>query len=370
MCRCETCFGKYSHQKSNIPFDGGNLYPDVTVTSIGKVSQHYVNLTWSDGHNGLIARTIRGDYGPEPVPSIIDKYLALSMRENESQKFWVSKSAENYKFFDYSCVISNIDNIREFIAHYMVHGIAFMNGIPGGRDLNDIINQDLKCGPLYETVFGGVDKVRLQPNPINSGYGNGRLAGHNDINYYYQSPHVEFFHCLENTVLGGESFWVDSFAAIKEVSEERRDYFDILTKTPIYHRFTPPGTDRYVRSHHTLVTTLGRDIMRINDNPWSMDTSMATRSLDLETRKLWWEAYLYFRAKVEDPNRWIMRKLKGGEVVMLDNWRVYHGRQEFMKNTEGQERTVATAYVNWNHVQRVLLSPVEAEPCFLEIDKH
>ena len=115
---------------------------------------------------------------------------------------------------------------------------------------------------------------------------------------------------------------------------------------------------------------MGEDIKQINDNPWSTDTPLAALSLDLETRKLWWEAYLYYRSKVEDQSRWITRKLRGGEAVITDNWRVYHGRKEFTRTAEGQERVVGTVYVNWNHVQRVLLSPVEAEPCFLEIDHH
>ena len=186
MCRCETCFGKHSQQKSNLPFSGGNLHPGVTVTEIGKISENYLSLTWSDGHEGLIARTIRGEYGPEPVPTLINRYLELSMRHNTHQTFWSSVSQENYRFFDYSTVVSNFGNIREFFAHYMVHGIAFLRGVPNGKDLLDVINKDLKCGPVNETIFGNNDIVRFKANPLNMGYGSGSLAGHTDLNYYYQ----------------------------------------------------------------------------------------------------------------------------------------------------------------------------------------
>lgn len=168
---------------------------------------------------------------------------------------------------------------------------------------------------------------------------------------------------------GGESFWVDAFSAMCEVRKERPDYFHTLSTVPVFHRFTPPGTNKYVRSHHAVVNMLGDDIRKISDNPWSTDTSLAVKTLDRETRSKWWEAYLYYRVKVEDPTRWVMRKLKGGEAVITDNWRVYHGRKEF-KVEAGQERVVGTAYINWNHLQRVMLSPVEAEPCFLQLDQH
>jgi hypothetical protein len=168
-----------------LPFDTGNLRPGVTVTDIGRVSEHYLSLTWSDGHTGLIARTIRGEYGPEPVPTILDKYLDLSMRQNRCQQFWSAKSPENSKLFDYSSVISSLENTRDFFAHYMTHGIAFLTAIPDDKEMLDVIT-DLKCGPHRETIFGGVDVVRFKPNPLNVGYGSGSLAGHTDLNYYYQ----------------------------------------------------------------------------------------------------------------------------------------------------------------------------------------
>lgn len=372
LCRCEECFGKHSHQKAKLPVSRGNLHPGVTVTGIGKISEHYLSLTWSDGHQGMIARTVRGEYGPEPVPSLIEKYLELSMRHNKLQRFWGSADQDNYKIFDFNTVIGSLDNTREFFAHYMTHGIAFLSGVPQGRSLVDVIEGDLKCGPITETMFGKYDVVRYKESPLNVGYGSGGLAGHTDLNYFYQNPHVQFFQSLENTVEGGESFWIDSFAAITELQAEKPEYFDVLCKVPIFQRFTPPGTDKYVRSHHPLINMMGDDIMRINDNPWSEDHFLASQTLSLNTRTRWWEAYLYYRAKMEDQSRWIKRKLGGGEIVMTDNWRVYHGRESFVKTEKGQERIVATAYLSWNHVQKVMISPVEAEikSCFLEIDNH
>ena len=186
MCRCEVCFGRHSHHKTNLPYSGGNLYPGVRVTNIGHVSEHYVTLTWSDGHTGLIARTLEGEYGPDPVPHLVDKYLDISMRRNKSQVFWSKPTPENTKMFDYSTVVSSLDNLRDFYAHYMVHGVAFLKNIPENKDLVEVINNDLKCGPIRNTVFGEVDVVRLQPNPLAAGYSNGSLANHTDLNYYYQ----------------------------------------------------------------------------------------------------------------------------------------------------------------------------------------
>lgn len=144
-----------------------------------------MSLTWSDGHTGLVARTIRGEYGPEPVPTVLNKYLDLSMRYNRSQKFWSAKTEENSRIFDYNTVISSLENTREFFAHYMVHGVAFLSGIPAEHEMLDII-EDLSCGPIRQTFLGKVDVVRAKLEPINSVYGSGSLVGHVDLNYYHQ----------------------------------------------------------------------------------------------------------------------------------------------------------------------------------------
>ena len=185
MCRCEVCFGKHSHQKTGLPFSTGNLHPGVTVTDVGRVSEHYLSLTWSDGHSGLIARTIRGEYGPEPVPTILEKYLDLSMRHNRCQTFWSAKSPDNSTLFDYNTVISSLENTRDFLAHYMVHGVVFLTAIPIDKKIPDVIAA-LKCGPIRETILGGVDVVRYKPNPKHPVYSSGSLVGHTDLNYYYQ----------------------------------------------------------------------------------------------------------------------------------------------------------------------------------------
>ena len=56
----------------------------------------------------------------------------------------------------------------------------------------------------------------------------------------------------------------------------------------------------------------------------------------------WQEAFSYYRAMVEDPKRWFVKRLNGGEFVITDNFRVYHARKEFFKTAPEQERVVST----------------------------
>ena len=114
LCRCRTCYGPFSHQK---------LIPDicigVKVDEILDVSDNYINLRWSDGHAGLIARTAIGAYGSQPVAGLLKKYYALSVKDNNEMEFWSKDEAAVSDPFDYSMVIKSDESIRKFLAHFM-----------------------------------------------------------------------------------------------------------------------------------------------------------------------------------------------------------------------------------------------------------
>ena len=84
----------------------------------------------------------------------------------------------------------------------------------------------------------------------------------------------------------------------------------------------------------------------------------------------WQEAFSYYRAMVEDPKRWFVKRLNGGEFVITDNFRVYHARKEFFKTAPEQERVVSTSYMDWNILVNRVLSPEKGDFIYLETDQH
>ena len=351
MCRCESCYGKHSHQKVLLSVCKG-----VKITEILGVTTNYISMNWSDGHNGLVARTINGAYGPPSATSILDKYYDISMKKNSTQIFWNKQTEDNFKQFNYDDVINSDEKTKEFLAHYMMHGIGFLQGIPEDRNLTDFVNLDLKIGYPRVTAFDTIDIVKFRTNPKNFAYSNDPLPGHLDLSYYNDSPAAQFFTCIKNTVEGGESFWIDTFAALLEVQKEYPEYFEILSKVPIFFRHDPPGTGRSLASSVPVLEMNGTDIRRVRDNTGSTDEYQFVSSTDIETRKIWWDAFTYYRSKIEDDSRKIKHRMSSGDIVITDNWRVLHGRNSFKATEPSQERIVATFYVDWNHLQSRLLS--------------
>lgn len=367
MCRCEECYSKYSTQKKVHDTRVG-----IKITNIGRVSEHFMTLTWDDGHTGLVARTDRGAYGPAPIPSIMDKYYDLVMRRPHARELWRGDEKEEVgEYFNYADVIASDEKVREFLAHFMKYGIVLMNGIPDDKPTLDIINLEMEAGPMRSTIYDEPDIVSYRHDPNNIAYSEEALQAHTDLTYYMQNPPIFVFRCHGNTCQGGESFYADTMAAMAIVREERPDYFEILAKVPVFSRYGPPGTNRYMVSYGTVVEKCGEELVGVRDQMWSLDDYEMEKRLTVEERKAWWEAYSFYRTKIDPPSNRLVRKLVKGEMAIIDNKRVLHGRNSFTA-TPGDVRIFDTSYADWSHFGRRLLDPsVHSDPpAFLELEEH
>ena len=64
-------------------------------------------------------------------------------------------------------------------------------------------------------------------------------------------PGLQFLHCLETSVGGGEAILVDGFKIAETLRDEDPDAFDIMTKVPVAFRYTEEGAD--LRNAETLI---------------------------------------------------------------------------------------------------------------------
>ena len=111
----------------------------------------------------------------------------------------------------------------------------------------------------------------------------------------------------------------------------------------------------------------GEEISGIRDYPFAFNFYSTTRHLDLEKRKKWWEAYAWYRRRVDDPERWFVRRLEAGQMAMLYGKRVMHARKEYRKTSPEQGRTIMTAYCSFSNIQNLLLLPDGIQQNLLEL---
>ena len=74
----------------------------------------------------------------------------------------------------------------------------FKKPTKSGKNIAEVVNKDIGCGPLWSTIFGEASEVKSEVNPSNEAYGNDYLPCHIDLPYYTQPPSAYFFYCLKN----------------------------------------------------------------------------------------------------------------------------------------------------------------------------
>jgi len=258
--------------------------------------------------------------------------------------------------YDYNELIADDSKMRLFLGHFMKYGHGLIKNTPVDKGISTIIDE-MKCGPIWETKFGKVDTVTYRADPTNQAYGKHYLAPHIDLPYYTQPPAAYFFYCQANEFDGGESIWVDSFPIIDKMRKEKPEHFEILTTVETSFRSFSPTPGWHMAGSYPTIEMNKNDIYRVRDLFFARDEYQMVKDLDSETREKWWDAYHWFRGEIDNPDRRFNLKLQAGDLVIIDNWRVFHGRYAIKVEDDdiGKRRIMNSVYVDWNHLQDRML---------------
>lgn len=346
LCRCLQCCSQYSMAKTMTSVNHGTQ-----LTKILDVDNDFISAKWSDGHTGKIPRNLDAAYGKSAGSSILEKYKDLVQRRNTSQTFWTGENGGDIALepYQYDVVLADKVELQKFLLHFMEYGVAILKGCPDLDDPTPLLNRDLRYGPVQDTIYGSVVEIKFRS--VTDGelvaYTNNELPTHTDFSFYTKTPDILNVYGRKNTVVGGESTYVDTYAVLEEVRDERPDLFKILTEVVAYYRYAVPGKKLNVSSHR-VVEMRGEDIYRVVDMFCELDELEFAKHTDIETRKAWWEAYSYYRNKCMEARTPGARRLDPGDLVMIDNARVLHGRRPFVDGTG--ERIMNLMYAEFSHV--------------------
>ena len=159
-------------------------------------------------------------------------------------------------------------------------------------------------------------------------------------------------HCIENKVKGGLSTLVDGFTVTEKLKKDFPKYYKILTEVKVRFQFID----------QTVVLEDWSEIIKLNEKGKFKQVRFSPR-LDfvpgMEIDKL--EIYYTAREKISElynsENYKLQFKLEPGDLLMMDNYRLLHGRTSYNAN-EG-ERFLQGCYIDYdstegklNHLRR------------------
>ena len=209
---------------------------------------------------------------------------------------------------------------------------------------NFIVNFANSIGSIRRTNFGEFFNVKSKPNPNDLAYTSLPLAPHTDNPYRKPVPCIQLLHCIENEVGGGLSTLVDGLAVTEELKKEHPSFFQILTEIKVRFQFVDDN----------VVLEDWAEMIQLDENKRLKQVRFSPRLdfvplMDKEKLELYYAARNKISEMYNSEKFRIEFKLKPGDLLMMDNYRLLHGRTEYNAN-EGN-RFLQGCYIDYDSTE-------------------
>lgn len=180
-------------------------------------------------------------------------------------------------------------------------------------------------GPVTPSGEGLFFNVRVEINPTNLAFTAGPLEMHTDLPGEEAAPGVQFLHCIENTVDGGASLFLDGIAVAMALKEEDPAAFDLLAshKIPFFYRHEKID---YLSHQRVIETDQDGNVTGVTISQHLQDNM----DLPQELLDIYYPAFIKFIRMMQD-DRFVMKfRSEAGNCIVFDNHRIVHGREGYV----------------------------------------
>ncbi len=294
-------------------YDPAALDASLQATTI-ELDEGTSTITWSDGHVQTVThRVLAIELGWE------DDALALPAA--------VGWSTEPSPFPRHQWPEDGDDAaLTAALDAFWTHGFVVFSGTPTEPgSLEQIAG---RFGPVRETNFGLLFDVFTKPNPVDLAYTPIELKAHTDNPYRRPVPSIQFLHCLVNDATGGESTLVDGLAAFDDFRTIDPEGHAALTNTMVTYRYHY-GDERLEDRSPILETDRNEQFEGIRNS----DRLDFVDAVDPDLLDVFYRGRYGLRTLLNDPARRATFLLSAGDVMMMNNRRLLHGRNSFQITT-------------------------------------
>ena len=310
-------------------FDPTKIQENIEIESINLLD-NLLKVRFSDGtHAKFSIKNILKEFSNANDVKYIDK-IKWNSSFNKFKSFKFKKN-----FFEKKEMYKSLMNFYQY-------GFVLFKKVP--TEKNFIVNFANSIGSIRRTNFGEFFNVKSKPNPNDLAYTSLSLAPHTDNPYRNPVPCIQILHCIENNVSGGFSTLVDGLTVVKKLKKDFPDYYKILTEIKVRFQFIDKN----------IVLEDWGEMIQLDEFGQLKQVRFSPR-LDfvplMEREKL--EIFYSARKKLSelynsDKNK-IQFKLTRGDLLMIDNYRLLHGRTSYNIN-EGK-RFLQGCYIDYDSTE-------------------
>ena len=311
-------------------FDPTTLNSEISINK-AEIKNEFLEVNFNDGVNSKLNlnRLALEFSNKDTVVKAINK------------KKW-DASLKDIKNFEYNLDFFETKEMYDLLVSFYEYGFVVIKNVP--TENNFIVKFANSIGSVRRTNFGEHFNVKSKPNPNDLAYTSLHLSPHTDNPYRNPVPCIQLLHCIENQVSGGFSTLVDGYTVTENLKNENKDFYNILSEIKVRFKFT----DKEV------ILEDWSELIRLDENKNFKQVRFSPR-LDyvpmLEKNKL--DLYYKARKKLSDlynsEKYRIEFKLEPKDLLMMDNYRLLHGRTAYDAN-EGN-RFLQGCYIDYDSTE-------------------
>ncbi len=310
-------------------FDPTELNGNIKIKNVN-LSDKFLEVIFSDGTETKLT-----------IQSILNEFSNFNYVKFIEKTKWDS-SLSNLNNFEFTNDIFEEKVMYEALVNFYKFGFIIFKNVP--TEDNFIVKFANSIGSIRRTNFGEFFDVKSKPNPNDLAYTSLPLAPHTDNPYRNPVPCIQLLHCIENKVSGGYSTLVDGYTVTEKLKKDYPDYFKILTEIKVRYQFI----DKEV------VLEDWSEMIKLDENQNFKQVRFSPRLdfvplMDKEKLDLYYAARNKIAELYNSDKYRLEFKLASGDLLMMDNYRLLHGRTSY--NTNEGNRFLQGCYIDYDSTE-------------------
>jgi gamma-butyrobetaine dioxygenase len=310
-------------------FDPTELKNNIKINKL-LILDDFLEVTFDDGAFAKIAiQNILKEFADDNDIKLIEKIK------------WNS-SLKDFNYFQFNENFFENKSMFDALIKFYQYGFVIFKNVP--TENNFLIKFANSIGSIRRTNFGEYFDVKSKPNPNDLAYTSLPLAPHTDNPYRNPVPCIQILHCIENEVSGGFSTLVDGYTVTEELKKNYKEYYEVLTKTKIRFQFIDKS----------VVLESWAEMIQLDEYKKFKQVRFSPRLdfvplMDRDKLELYYSARNKISELYNSDQYRIEFKLSPGDLLMMDNHRLLHGRTTYDAN-EGN-RFLQGCYIDYDSTE-------------------
>ena len=239
-----------------------------------------------------------------------------------SAKLWDATIGADLPTARYPDLLNNRDIRRDYLIGFRDYGVGVLTDVP--TTPGTVLEVAKQFGEVRSTSWGTVFDVKTMANANSVAYTNLPLVTHTDEAYRDPTPTIQLQHFLQADATGGESTLVDGFKIAADLRTQAPEKFALLASVPLHFHFRDANTE-----HENEGPVIELDVRgEVNGIRYS-NHSAQPFLLPVNQMEAYYDAYRTFGRMRESDAYQLRIKMGSGDLYMVDNRRVLHGRTGF-----------------------------------------